>query len=230
MKKLLSYCFIFALEITIFNIFPFGIFAQNLYNTELSNLYDDDGIEISIEEFGSIILPSKMEIQSGNYKKLNDKLYEILGIQSENVVFQQKGLNNFSSEGFGTYARILIKTIISEPGAFPDLNNYNFTNRELKELEMELREGIEEAQLKLNMIVTKWYPIEIERESISNFPAIKIKYNRQLNNNPEVVVVQYQIFNNDRQHLITLSNRINDDDTWTPIFDEVKNSIRINKR
>jgi len=202
--------------------------SDSFYSISNFEKLKDDGTEVLIESFGSITLPPEMEIQSGNYKNLNDKLKKIMGIESNSVVFQQNGLNEFNNDGFNTYARIMIKTDISPPETYPYINNLNISKKELKDIEKEIKQGIINSLSTMNMIITDWYPIQIG--SIGNYAAIIIKYDRQLNNNPEVEVEQYMIFNNDRMHLLIFSNRIDDGYVWKPVFDKVKTSIDIIER
>lgn len=188
----------------------------------------DDETEVFIEAFGTIILPPEMEIQSGNYKIVNDKLKEIIGIESSNVIFQQIGLNNFSKNGFSNYARIMIKTDVSNSGTYPNLDNLTISKKELKEIENEIKSELINSLSAINTEITAWYPIS--KETIGNYTALKVSYDRKLNNNPEVEVEQYMIFNNDRMHMIIFSNRIEDNYVWKPIFDNVKMSIDIIER
>jgi len=229
------------IKLYVFILFPFFIItslvfatsqieirANNFYSSHNNEELKDDGTEVQIEAFGSITLPPEMEIQSGNYKTLNDKLKEILGIESESVVFQQKGLNDFNKDGFSTYARIMIKTITSLPGTYPDLKKNKLSKKDLKDIEKELKDEIENSLSPMNIFITKWYPVATE--DIDNFTSVKVRYDRQLGDNPEVEVEQYMIFNNDRIHIMTFSNRIEDRNEWTSVFNDVKLSIIINRK
>ena len=230
--KIKFYIFILApILITIFAVFATSqadIVVNNFYSTHNHEVLQDDVTEVLIEAFGSITLPPEMEIQSGNYKTLTDKLKEILGIESESVVFQQKGLNDFNKDGFSTYARIMIKTITSSPGTYPDLKKNKLSRKDLKDIEKELKDEIENSLSPMNIFITKWYPVATE--DIDNFTSVKVRYDRQLGDNPEVEVEQYMIFNNDRIHIMTFSNRIEDRNEWTSVFDDVKLSILINRK
>lgn len=230
----------YLIKFFVFTLFPISITTSTvLANPQIEIISDilyskfnheelkEDGTEVLIEAFGSITLPSEMEIQSGNYKTLNDKLKEILGYESKSVVFQQKGLNDFNKDGFSTYARIMIKTITSSPGTYPDLKKNKLSRKDLKDIEKEIKDELENSLSAINIVITKWYPIITE--DINNFTSIKVQYDRQLGDNPEVEVEQYMIFNNDRMHIVTFSNRIEDRSEWITIFNNVKLSIFINR-
>jgi len=88
-------------------LFTSSVFAQSAPPRLL------DGWEkISIGNLGSFDLPPTMEIQAGSYQDLKNYLSkDFLSTSfSFQIVAQQKGLNDFSGEGFSRYARIMFKT------------------------------------------------------------------------------------------------------------------------
>lgn len=216
------------------------IYNNSYANYELKNynsncpsssyfMVNEDWINVSIEGMGQISLPPEMEIQSGKYKKLNDKYYEIMGIESKSVIFQPKGLNNFNSESFNSYARVLIGTTIGTPNQYKNLfSSWGVSKGELKKLNKEFKNEMEQSFSKANMKIINWYPLEIV--NINNMPALVISYDRQLDDNPQVFVRIYQFQNNDRTHKITLSYRIDDKEKWEPILEQVLNSLSIIER
>lgn len=185
------------------------------------NNLEDGWKEIRVEEMGSVNLPPEMEIQGGEYKKINDNLYEMYGFNNKNIVFQQKGLNDLNKNVFNTYARVLLKTKISTPNSTSNLTDkIEISTSELKEFDYTLKN-----ELSKSFTIVNWYPSEII--SINDMYALLTSYERQSNSDPVVLVKMYQFQNNDRTHSITMSYRITDKDKWEIIFEKILNSLTI---
>lgn len=181
---------------------------------------------------GYISIPSNMEIQSGNYKKLLDSIqtgqskpfsYEV---SSNKVIFQQRGLNDLDKSSFGSYARVILETTINNIGDYEKITTkYTATQTELaelsKNLKLQVQQGFSGTQLKL----ISWYGVSIV--TINGRTALKISYLRQLGDNPYVVVNNYRFQNNDRLHSLTLSYRQSDESNWKPLFTNILNSFTI---
>lgn len=181
---------------------------------------------------GSISIPNTMELQSGQYKEINDKIeekvaekfkYEITGNM---IVFQQKGLNELEKKSFTTYARIMLDTDIGKPGDFQKANTkIALTSSEIKELSDELKQevltGFKGTALKL----IDWYSCSFAL--ISGKQCLKISYKRQLADNPPVLVDIYRFQNNDRLHSLTIAYRVSDYETVKSIFNKTINSFKL---
>lgn len=190
------------------------------------NNFDTSWIIVDIESMGSIYLPSEMEIQKGKYKKLNDKLYEIIGNESKSVVFQQKGLNEFSKDAYNSYARILIKTEITKENDYPNLYESNImSERELKEIGMFIIDGLRKEYSKQNIKIIKGFGTS--EVTVNKMTAIKTSLERKMGDNPNVMVNMYQFLNKDRMHSLTFSYRSNDKEKWEKIFEKVLNTLFI---
>jgi hypothetical protein len=181
----------------------------------------------SIKGFGEISIPPEMEIQSGKFKKQIEKYRELNGLSGEQIVFQQKGLNSFEDDAENSYARVMIKTIISPSEGFGNLYNISIYDIELKEYDNEYKNEMAKNLKKQNIKITEWYPIHIAK--VNRMQALLTSYNRKMGNNPEAFVRMYQFFNIDRHYFVTLSYRVSEKEKWESLFENILKSIKINK-
>lgn len=208
-------------------IFIITILLSNLCFAQTSNFEN-----YKLSDLGYISIPNKMEIQSGDYKKISETIQNEIGkkfgyeISGNRVVFQQKGLNNLEKNGFISYARVIIETDISNYGNFEKLTtNYTATQSELNELNYELKRQIQQSFYGTGLKLISWYGVSITK--VNGKTALKISYSRQLNDNPNVIVNVYSFQNNDRIHRLTLSYRKSDESTWKSLFAKILNSFTI---
>lgn len=203
------------------------IFLSNICFAQAS-----DFEKYKISSVGYICIPTKMEIQSGDYKKLSEIYKNELGkkygyeISGNRVVFQQKGLNDFDKSGFSSYARVILETDIGSYGDYEKLtNNYTVTQAELNELNSELKSQIQQSFYGTGLKLIIWYGVSIAK--VNGRKVLKISYLRQLKDNPYVVVNMYSFQNNDRVHRLTLSYRQSDEAIWKPLYSQILNSFTI---
>jgi len=206
------------------------IFTVLLSNFSFAQTTNFENYKLS--SIGYISIPSKMEIQSGNYKKLAEEYQKEAGkkfgfeVSGNRIVFQQKGLNDFEKSGFASYARVILETDIGSYGDYEKLTtNYTATQVEISELNKELKSQIQQSFAGTGLKLISWYGVSITK--INGRTAMKISYLRQLNDNPYVVVNMYSFQNNDRMHRLTLSYRQSDGTTWKPLFSSILNSFTI---
>lgn len=195
---------------------------QQKYDTDYS-----DWTKYDIKGFGEIKIPPDMEIQTGKYKELSDKFREINGFKEPQIVFQQKGMNDFKDDAKSSYARVMLKTIIKKKGDFGTLHNFPVSYQELRDADESFEEQMKAGLKKQNITITEWYPLNYS--VVNGMSSILVSYKRQLGNNPEAIVQLYQLHNNDRMHSITLSYRITEKDKWEPLLKKVLKSIIINE-
>jgi len=185
-----------------------------------------------IKDVGYISIPNIMEIQKGEYKEYMDGFHEKYGkkfgyeIIDNRVVFQQKGLNEWSEQGFTTYARIILETNISNFGDFEKITtSFSATQAELSGLsemyKSQLIQSFEGTTLKL----IKWHGLATV--TVNGRSAIKMSYLRDTKGRPEVEVSVYSFQNNDRMHSLTISYRKVDEKLWKPLMEEVLDSFVI---
>lgn len=199
-------------------------------NLCLSQTTDFENYKLS--NVGFISIPSKMELQSGIYKKKSEKyqkeISERLGfeVSGNRIVFQQKGLNDNVKSGFSTYSRIILETEIGQFGDFEKLtNNYNLTQAELVQINDEIINQVKQSFNGTGLRIINWYGVSVKK--INGRTALKVSYLRQLNDNPYVLVEMYSFQNNDRMHRLTLSYRQSDGNIWKPLFAKILNSFTI---
>lgn len=186
----------------------------------------------ALSGIGSISIPNTMELQSGQYKEIHDKLEEKAAeilkfeISGNKIVFQQKGLNELEKNSFTTYARIMLDTEIGNTGDYQKATTKIApTSAELQELNAEFKQqainGFKGTALKL----LDWYGCSFV--IINGKQYLKMSYKRQLADNPEVHVDLYRIQNNDRMHTLTIAYRVSDSEIVKPIFSKVINSFKV---
>jgi hypothetical protein len=219
-------------KISLFTLFL--LLSQFTYSQSLPLPTLENGWErITIENIGSFDMPPTMELQGGAYQTIKRNLVgNILKMRQSTfqIIVQQKGLNNFSGEGFSRYARIMFKTETgsSDPELVLDFDTRSIPQSDISGLS-DLYKGA--AQLEFSntgLKLLEWYPLQVEK--INGMTCIHTSYKRQLDNNEPVIVHHYQFFNYDYDHTFMLSYRLNEKDYWENDFGKVLNSLRIRKR
>jgi len=185
-------------------------------------------VEYRLKDVGTIQIPAIMELQGGEYKQISDSFSKQMGfeISGDDIIFQQKGLNDFDFKNNKTYARVMIGTEHVEPGTVERLTKRIVTTpAELREVNELMKQGLvksfEGTQLKL----IRWDGVSITNVNGRN--ALKTAYLRQLNSNPSVYVELYLFQNYDRTHRLTISYRLEDSAMWNPALERTKNSFTI---
>ena len=229
MKKripLLIFCsFLLALSVTTF--VP-SSYAQTLSVPVLKPGW----YRVYIENVGSIDLPPTMEVQAGEYKEFVDNGLVSLGLHVEQLVAQQKGLNEIRRPT-GKYARVMVGTEIGSYGDYGTLNFdiHEYTQSDIAELDIIIKQQNQQELANIQqpglgqMKIIKWYPIKLE--IINGMSCLHISYTRQLNDNLLVLVHMYGFQNNDRMHRLTMSYRLSEADYWQADFTDILNSFRI---
>jgi len=197
--------------------------AQNLPPSSLPSGWE----RIYIKNVGNFDLPPTMEVQKGKYKEFADVIKKIKGFDASPLTAQQKGLNEFSNEGYEKYARVMIQTTFGLPGDFLKLK---FDTSELSQVDKYDMSSIYKQQIQQGFLGTglkliEWYPLKIEK--INGMSCIHISYKRQLGDKPFVLVHMYSFHNNDRMHIFTLSYRLAEADYWKSDYEKILKSFRI---
>jgi len=178
---------------------------------------------VKIEGFGSIGLPSNMEIQGGVYKELSDRIKEINGVNASKVIFQQKNLNNLDGGSMQTYARVFIRTEKGGAGDFKKLSE-SLTQTEADEINSTFKSQIESEAPRANAKILEWN--KATTTTLNGQNAIKYGYKRQIGSNKPVLVEVYMLQNNDRLHIVTFEYRL-DDNNWSTSFTSIKATVKI---
>lgn len=179
---------------------------------------------------GTISIPTSLEKQDGEYKKLSEKVQKDIGevVTEDRVVFQKQGRNNAIKDKSPSYEKIIFETHIGIKGDFKKINSIA-TTKELKDINDDsyntFQSEIEIYKTKINIKLLSW--TKALNVKINNKNVIKLSYIRQINDNEPSVVDVYFFVNNDRYHKITTTYRLEKSKEWKPIFEKVINSFVI---
>jgi curved DNA-binding protein CbpA len=194
----------------------------------------EDWKRIYIDNIGTIDFPPTMEIQSGKYKEIKDtlkpELMKQMGVISNpnyDIIIQQKGLNDLNENGYQKYLRVMLNTDIGNIGDYDTLsfNIGEYSISDISELNNLFRSLTEAGMKGAGLKITNWFPLKIEK--VNGMSCIHISYERQLNNNPIVIVSIYKFMNVDRMYNLTLSYRRNEEEYWSNDFNTILKSFRI---
>jgi len=203
-------------------------------NIEDNNEIAEDWARINIGNIGSIDYPDNvLELQSGIYKEFMDEAHKIFKIDESNFVLQQKGLNDLSTSSFDKYARIMFQTIKVDTGGLTNINERPpFSESELNEFGDGLRNQIISEFKRLGDVtgqknkIIEWNPATIKE--INNMYPVILTYKRQLNDNPIVLVKQYQFWDDNQVYRIVFSYRVEDESEYKDIYQDIIKSFSIN--
>ncbi len=188
-------------------------------------IYGQNGFKkYNLYEVGSIKVSTKMKLKSKaeyikSFKAKNSEWNNpyIYPDPEHRVIFMQKNKND--------YARIIIKTDFTEAD---ELNQWRTPTRdELNEFNLYQKEGIKNSMRRTPMKMIRWLGTNIVY--VNKQKAIKISYERQLRNQPIVLVNMYVIPNKTKKHYITLSYRKKDRKVWQPLFQKTLSSFKVHK-
>lgn len=179
-----------------------------------------------IPEVGTIDIPPTMEVQSGQYAKLNQAVMKsMLDLESGGtgkITIQQKGLNSFDPVAAKSYVRVMVETDVGSPNDFEHLaSRYEATQDELREISTLFRTQAENQFTK----ILQWDVPSLEL--VNGMQAIRLSYRRQHKSNPPVRVTTYMFQNHDRMHLLTMSYREVERTKWLADFPSILASFRI---
>lgn len=169
-----------------------------------------------------------MELQGADYKAVSESFAKGKGFEAsgEDIIFQQKGLNEFDFKNIKTYARVMIGTEHVEPGSVDKLTKRIVAApSELRIINESMKQGIVKSFEGTPLKLLKWDGTAIMM--MNGRSALKIAYVRQLNDNPSVYVEMYILQNYDRTHRLTISYRLEDSAIWKSALERTKNSFTI---
>lgn len=181
---------------------------------------------VTINNFCTFELPPTMEIQQGEYKKIQNNLYYELKLGVPQIVAQQRGLNEFSKNGYERYARIIYDYKDGVEDLF-DINTKltKVIQYEIDESNNYLKKETENQLRSYNSSLLEWTPIKFE--VVNGMSCFRIKFIRQLKTNPPVLVEIYKFRKNNRLHSLTLSYRTSESDFWGEDFKRTLSSFQI---
>ena len=137
------------------------------------------------------------------------------------IIVQQKGLNRdmtLGAKGSERYARLMINTLtFTDSGVKLFCESSPLTATDLILGNTEIKKQYDE-------ILIEWMPIEFKK--INEMCVLHISFIRS-GFNGNVKVDEYSFFNNDLQHNLILSYRVNEEDYWKQDFEKILNSFTI---
>ena len=200
--------------------------ADSVYPTVIK--IDTTYTKFHIKEIGDINIPyNYFELQNKVYRdKVKKNISKNLNykIITDNVIFQQKGLN--FNNNTKTFIRVEIEKHIESKGSYYKLSQkLNMTKNEFLYLDSIYKNLTIESCINEGYKFLTWYNLELL--SFNGIDAIKTSYLRQLKDNPPVMIQTLTFFNDDRIYLFRFSYRKEEEIKWKPIFDKIICSINI---
>jgi hypothetical protein len=209
------------------------LFSDYACSQNVQKPVQKDWTRVYVKDVGHFDIPPTMEIQKGLFKKFVENYREVNGYDTLQLTVQQKGVNDFTKESQETFARIDFETAIDAEGDNPSSNFDMFSLGQdiLTDMGTQIDELYKDAiknspeYKKIGMKLIEWYPMKFE--TINGMLCYHMSWKRQFSNNPYVMVNMYIFPNNDREHTITMSYRIEDAEIWKADFEKVLDSFRI---
>lgn len=187
----------------------------------------NDWQTVYIKGVGQIKLPPTLEVQAGSYKSLNKILYDAFGIEytSDDLVFQQKGLNSYDSTAYKTYVRVMISTQHSKEGTYatPE-EKMNFGPQDLADINNTYKE-VAKNSLPSNTKLLTW--LDLKETTLNKMHCLTYSYQRQITDKPIVKVTCYLFQNNDKIHTLTISYRPSETEQWETTLNLMKSTFKI---
>lgn len=172
----------------------------------------------------SISVPPTIELRKSkdSYTKalenLNNHGYRI---NSDNVVFQQRGLSANTLEAHQTYCRIIIDIQKGDSGEYPKSSDHEDLTMEEIHTFQELAKQYSYGYKILGQPEVRWIKIE-------NVYGIEVEYVRNGTNNSRTHVYNYYFFNDNLLAIIILSYRQGDSRKWETDFSNIIKTFKWN--
>lgn len=180
--------------------------------------------KIDLGNWGEIKMPSSLEVQSGNYKKIIDYQKRHFSVDAERIVFQQKGVND--GKNLDTYARIIIRTDFASE-EFPDLNTTEITSQDIADLNQMYKSQVYEVANNPTYPakIIKWNGVKIV--TLNGNKSINYSYVRQMNGKPQTYSEFYIFWKGNRQHTLNIEYRIIDSDKWKSDLEKATKTFKL---
>jgi hypothetical protein len=183
-----------------------------------------------IENFGTIKVSLDLEVQGGNYKEFQKGMeFELrktfpTSQSTESIVFQQKGLNEFSSDAFTKFVRIIIKSLKNTSlqqakGTDPIKMSENEKAEFIQGQKYVAEESAKQTGGKVKG------PLTTEHVKIGNYNFLRVKY---ILSNEQYGDIDYRIHyipHKGYMHIITTCLSIKDKGDYQNIITNALNSI-----
>lgn len=177
---------------------------------------------------------NKMEIPNeytkNTYNALQDILVSKIDINLNNqLIIQQKGLNdkykNLTLEELKFAKVVIMVSEIENPDKQTLFENINLSEDYKNLIDMNYKNSIHQMLNQiLNMKMIWWHYAKLEK--VGAYNAVHIKYERQLLDQPIVIVNTYVFFGK-YEYVLTLSHRVEDTYYWQADFEKILKSFTI---
>jgi len=195
---------------------------------------------VKLKEIGTMQIPATLEVQSADYlKKLEEsvknepeKLAKLqkenaMGLSFNNIVCQTKGINATGKEpgkeekfAKVVFSIIPVQTKVPTYGKPVGLNE-----AQIKEFGDITKESIMKNNefLGTKLKFLKWVPMK--SEIVNGAECLHIAYERQLGNEPSVLVDRYIFFDKDRLYTFETAYRSTEKDYWRGKDQDISNIV-----
>lgn len=186
----------------------------------------NDWEKINLGSWGAINLPTSMEVQSGNYKKMVDEMKKEFSINADRIVFQQKGVNE--GKNLNTYARVIIRTDYGTE-ILPNLNTEILTQKDLNDLNSMYYSEVQDfaRNPKFPSKIVKFNKVKITL--LNGNKCINYSYIREMGTNPQTISEFYIFWKGKNQHSLNIEYRIKDFEKWKADLNKCLASFKFKK-
>lgn len=192
----------------------------------LSSFAQADWERINLGNWGMINLPTSMEVQSGNYKKLVDEAKKEFSVNANRIVFQQKGVN--AGNNLSTYARVIIRTDYGNE-ILPNLDQETITPKDIEDLNSMYYSEVQEfaKNPKFPSKIIKFNRVKIS--VLNGHKCINYSYVREMGTNPQTISEFYIFWKGKNQHSLNIEYRIKDAEKWKTDLNKCISSFKFKK-
>lgn len=195
---------------------------------------EEGWVRLRIQDVGSIDYPTDfLELQSEDYRDIAKETAQVFGLGKSDFTLQQVGLNELKPSAFEEYRRVILMTFYLNPGeeVFRANEKYTLSREELAELQNEWIDQLRQEYARLqsmglgnNKIVDSG---SIEIMEVNGMFPLVYTYKRQLGDNPIVLVRTYLFWNYDKEHYLSFSHRVEDEEECRDIYEKILYSFRL---
>lgn len=186
-------------------------------NTESRYIPPETWKKYKVAKAFSICVPPTVELRADDdpyTKDLKDLKSRGYDINSDNVVFQQKGLSTNEADAYQTYCRIIISVQRGDFEEFPKYSEYeDLTTDDIRNFQELATQGQTEYKILIQPNV-RWIKIE-------DTYGIEVEYVREGIEDFHTHVSYYYFFNDHLCATIVLSYRQNDKHNWESDFSKI---------
>ena len=207
----------------IVSIHPIKSINTNLPSQQISN----NGRVYEISNAFTINIPNTIELRNeyDKYtKRIENTSWYGYKVNTNQIVFQQKGLSSASQKAFNTYCRIMINYEKGSPDEFFKANEYiPLDNEDIRYMQNIAIQGCSATGFKT--INTP----KVQVVKIGDIYSIELSYVRTGTNGNMTQVYSYLLFNKDETVTITFSYWAKDERLWKKDLQNVIQTFQWNK-